>query len=64
MWIAIAVTCSECGNEKAIQAFSEKPSDKQISELKDSLGGMWCIESVCVEVQPDGEAAIVEGEEY
>lgn len=42
-YILVARSCSDCGGDFAVKAFSEKPSIKDENDLVNSLGGMFCI---------------------
>lgn len=62
MYIVIAESCYECGNEKAIKKFNNKPTIAEIAEVENALGGMYCISSYIFELK-DNEIVTEEYEE-
>lgn len=42
-YIAIAKTCDSCGGEYSVNCFETFPSDQDIIDLKNQIGGLSCI---------------------
>lgn len=59
VWVLVALPCDGCGGweSRRIRAFSKKPTEKEVYDMKSDMGGMWCISADVSEVEVDGEAS-------
>jgi len=62
MFVVVCTSCKDC-NSQAVGLFTNEPTDEQIAEVKDSIGGMFCINSKVYELE-DGEIVAGEISEY
>jgi hypothetical protein len=53
MWIVVSQSCPNCGSNIAAKLCHGKPTEQEINATKEALGGMFCIESIVKEVDPD-----------
>ena len=57
-WIVLAESCPSCGSEIAIKIVNRRPTKKDEEEVKDAVGGMFCIQAYLAKVDADGNAYI------
>ena len=60
MFVVVCTSCRAC-NLQAVAIFDSEPTQEQVDEVSESIGGMWCIHSEIYDVS-DGEIAT--GEMY
>jgi hypothetical protein len=53
MYVVVCTSCVNC-NSQAVAVFANKPTEKQVEEVKESAGGMFCIHSEIYDI-PEGE---------
>ena len=58
-WVIVSKTCENCGGEIAVRILTEKPTEPQIKENRESLGGMFCIETYVVSVEINSEESSI-----
>ncbi len=51
MWIVISRSCADCGAEMTVLLIDRKPSDADIREAEQDLGGMTCIETIWAPIE-------------
>lgn len=61
-WVVVAAACRDCGSDTAIRILSTEPTDKQLEEVRDALGGMFCIQTNVVQTDIDGEIVMTRGD--
>ncbi len=44
MYVLVCRSCEDCGST-SVGLFEEIPTEEQIDEAEDLIGGMWCIAS-------------------
>lgn len=62
MFVLLCQKCNSCGGEMAMKMFHENPSEEQIEEVKQALGGNFCINNYVFELRDD-EIVLKEKEE-
>lgn len=50
-WLTIAQTCQDCGGDMSFLITDEELTSEEINELRDELGGMFCIEVRTKEIE-------------
>ena len=43
MYILVCRSCENCGSATSVGLFKQIPTEEQIIEAEDLIGGMWCI---------------------
>ena len=54
VWVIVAVSCSDCGSEFSVKVQTSKPTDVDIKNVKDAIGGMYCIKTSIYKTEING----------
>ena len=57
-YILVARSCSLCGGDIAVKPFEEIPTEEEMRDLRNSLGGMFCIRTYLFE-NNDGDYGFI-----
>lgn len=49
MFVVVCTSCRDC-NSQAVSIFENEPTQEQIDEVLESIGGMQCINSIVYEL--------------
>lgn len=58
MFIVLSQKCSSCGGEMIIKKFSDYPSELEIKELENEIGGNICINSFIFDLSEENQCKI------
>ena len=53
MYLIISRTCWNCGDKIAVKLQANTPIEKEIDEVRNKLGGMFCISSKVIALVPE-----------
>jgi hypothetical protein len=59
VWMLMGRSCQDC-NVTAVQILTREPTESDKSELKESMGGMFCIKVHSAMVEVDGNPIVIE----
>lgn len=53
LFIGFVQSCNNCGNLIAVKKFNNYPTQEELKELSNSIGGMYCIQEYIFELEDD-----------
>jgi hypothetical protein len=57
-WILHSIACPDCGAGQSFQLLDHRPTAEEVTYNEESLGGMFCIKTIELEVEMNGHQVI------